>query len=147
MEKKRSVGVIIGVILLGLVLLLIGITGSRISYSFFLLISRNPPSSILRTDIIGNAIILPILSIFLIVCGIGLLALKNWARKLSLLILLILLVDVSIMPLLNAISVGCSSDKLGMLLRGIISTFFYYLFLYILIAFFLTRPKVKEQFR
>ena len=142
MNKRGSVVLYIGVILVAALLLCIGILGSYASYRFYLSF-RGSGGMISIQDLICNAILLPLLSFSLLISSAGILGLRNWARKLSLLALLILSIMVNVMLFLKASILGL--DNFAVISVGIV--FISTICLYILIAIFFTRARVKDYFR
>ncbi|MBL7068813.1 MAG: hypothetical protein ISS34_03040 [Candidatus Omnitrophica bacterium] len=138
MDKKRSAGVLVA-----------GITVIAFSSFNFFIILRNfllPALSGVKDErfTVGlmGAIIGSLLNILLVVSGINIMTLKQWSRKLAIAVLAISCFHLSIV----------SYAFFDMLLRG--NHFSPWALLkvveflvYIAIIFYLTRPKVKEQFK
>jgi len=145
MGKKRSVGIMV----VGLVYLLIGIVGSYMTYGLILM--KNPN------------ILHPLTSLFLAIAfiscaflGLGILMLKEWARKLTVIwnwIIVIYLIVVSSIRLLQYSKVQEFSKSYTEPLHNVLHNFFI-LFLmfflpitaFLLFNYVLTHPKVKALF-
>jgi len=118
MEKKRSAGLII----VGTLITLLGVT------NLFVLISANIPLPGRLTSICFN--------IYLTICGVGILLLANWARVSVIIIagLSALFASVSIIPFFKMPSLGLPAFAATVLVC-------------LVVLYFLTRPKVREQFK
>lgn len=125
MEKKRSIGVTV----FGISLLLIaGIYITVVIVDFLQPMTHYENS---RYDRLNIALLL--LWALLIISSIGILKLKNWARIISLLITWIVCTPIVLC------SPMAGKDAYMYFIPGLL--------IIVLITFFLTHPKVKEQFR
>jgi len=137
MEKKRSRGVII----LGVCLLICVIPG--LAAAFIGAISGSVPGSILLDIAMRIPVILS--PIIFLLTGIGVLMLKNWAR------LLVLFLS----PILSYVAIGFGSILVEVFLptsklsAKVISAIIIpgMIIMFLCILYYLTRPKVKEQFK
>jgi hypothetical protein len=131
MEKKRSKGItILAVLMLLNPLLIVGYILNR------------KPSFFSNEKAFLHVSLSVMMIIFSIVCGVGLLKLKEWARRFTIYfyILAFIRLAYNIFTLKPEKWSPTSANKGGIILLLIP------LLWLIIIAFFLTRPKVKEQF-
>lgn len=145
MGKKRSVGVTILAILM--------ILDSGFNSLFFAILAPLgvliPGVNILFVGITSSMHI--ILNVALITCAVGLLVLKEWARKTTICVYAIqgVLSAIGTFLILNMPGVklpqGLSANFTKYSL--ISSSVFWGLVKFAIVFFFLTRPKVKEQFK
>jgi len=129
MEKKRSIGVTI----IGILSILGGVVGIGLNAGK---LSEYPHYPIFHIIISGLAF-----GMFSIFTGIGLLRLKEWARKAE--IILCILGALLYFSLMVVLSHGSIEDAfLAFFQRSWFKTI-----IAIIIIIYLTRPKVKEQFK
>ncbi len=129
MEKKRSIGVII----LSIFLLLCVIPGLIAAFIGGISHSNAESPAEIALDIIMRILFITSPVVFL-VTAIGLLELKNWARILTMILFPVLIY-------ITSFGVCILFDVPPILILVICGIFF------VLIIYYLTRPKVKEQFK
>ena len=131
MEKKKSLGVTV----LGLFLILLSAL-SLIVLTLFPPMSKNPP---LLTFYV-------IWAVGVFIAGIGIIRLKEWARKLALTFFTIKTIQLVASSIKDINILIKKSSSFGVIIVGIVLSVVFVIVL-IGIIIYLTRPKVKEQFR
>jgi len=136
MEKKRSVGVTIFAILEFLPTF--GFTS--IKYFNF----NNPVAQSIPNFPIIMYTYLALISIFSPICGIGLLLLKEWGRKIEIIKYIFTYLGFWLIITLGAIFTNTSIIRVFKIAWG---RFLLLTIVLMIPVFFFTRPKVKEQFK
>lgn len=137
MEKKRSVGVT----LLAICFILVGVISIPGAYLSYWIMGLED----VETGYVTFRMTLAFLNIILsFCCGIGILILREWARKLTLFYVFFGFISyLTSMPAQIKILKSFGAHSIMYLLPFLILV----LAIYVAILFFFTRPKVKDQFK